>query len=127
MMGVVEQASVAPRRTLLRRTWSALVAVWGAFIGLAPHVLHHIGPLAGAALLAGTGGTLLFAAIGFGAAIPFLVRLHHRFRTWRAPAIALVVFVGMFSLSNFVIGPAITGGESDTPSVEQPSGHESHH
>jgi hypothetical protein len=113
-----------------RRAWAALVAAWGAVIGLAPHVLHHVGPLAGAALLAGAGGTVLFAAIGFVAAIPFLLRLHRRFRTWRAPTIALAVFAAMFSLSSFVIGPAISGEDSPStpqPGIEQPSGHEQHH
>ena len=108
------------------RVWSVVLAVWAAATGLAPHVLHHVGPLAGAALLAGAGGTLLFAAIGFIAAVPFLLRLHRRFATWRAPAIALAVFAAMFSLSTFVIGPAITGG-SDKPSLEQPGGHLGHH
>jgi hypothetical protein len=122
----------APRdsvyRRVSRRAWTGLLAAWGAFIGLAPHVLHHVGPLAGAALLAGTAGTLLFAALGFVAAIPFLLRLHRRFRTWRAPAIALAVFAAMFSLSSFVIGPAITGGDDPTPKpgVEQPA-HAEHH
>ncbi len=118
-----------PRRRLSAasaRIWSAVLAVWAAVTGLAPHVLHHVGPLAGAALVAGAGGTLLFAAIGFVAAIPFLLRLHRRFATWKAPAIALAVFVAMFSLSTFVIGPAITGG-SDKPSLEQPGGHMGHH
>ena len=121
-------SSVAiPLRTATGRLWSAVVAAWGAVIGLLPHVLHHIGPLAGAALLAGTGGTLLFAAIGFVAAIPFLLRLRRRFATWRAPAIALAIFAAMFSLSSFVIGPAISGGdESSRPRIEQDS-HEQHH
>jgi hypothetical protein len=121
-------SSVAvPLRTATGRLWSALVAAWGVFIGLLPHVLHHIGPLAGAALLAGAGGTVLFAAIGFAAAIPFLLRLHRRFATWRAPAIALAIFAAMFSLSSFVIGPAISGGdESSRPGIEQ-DGHEQHH
>jgi len=118
------------RRSLGSRTWAALVAGWGAFIGILPHVLHHAGPLAGAALLAGAGGTALFAAIGVIASIPFLLRLYRRFRTWRAPAIALAVFVAMFSLSSFVIGPAISG-ENDPgqprPGIEQPTGHEQHH
>lgn len=116
------------RPSLAARAWSALLAVWGGFIGLLPHVLHHVGPLAGAALLAGAGGAVLFAGIGFVAAIPFLLRLYRRFRTWRAPAIALAVFALMFSLSSFVIGPAITGdGDTPTtPGVEQP-GHEQHH
>jgi len=122
-------ASIAlERRSLLGRAWSAVLAAWGAFIGLLPHVLHHVGPLAGAALLAGSGGTVLFAAIGFLAAIPFLLRLHRRFRSWRAPAIALAIFAAMFSLSSFVIGPAITGGDEAParPGIEQP-GHEQHH
>jgi hypothetical protein len=116
-------------RRASRRAWAGLVAAWGAFIGLAPHVLHHVGPLAGAALLAGTGGTLLFAALGFVAAIPFLLRLYRRFHTWRAPTIALAVFAVMFSLSSFVIGPAVTGGDDPAPKPdsEQPVGHAEHH
>ena len=39
---------------LVGRVRSAVLAAWGGFIGLLPHVLHHVGPLAGAALLAGT-------------------------------------------------------------------------
>lgn len=113
-----------PLRAAAGRVWSMVLAAWGAFIGLLPHVLHHVGPLAGAALLAGTGGTVLFAAIGFAAAVPFLLRLRRRFRTWRAPAIALAVFAVMFSLSSFVVGPAIAG-EPDP--VESPAGHEQHH
>ncbi|HET8953204.1 MAG TPA: hypothetical protein VFN44_21965 [Solirubrobacteraceae bacterium] len=116
-------------RSVVARAWSALLAVWGGFIGLLPHVLHHVGPLAGAAVLAGTTGTVLFAAIGFVAAIPFLLRLHRRFRTWRAPAIALAIFAGMFSLSSFVIGPAIAGENEPAPrpGIEQPAGHDGHH
>ena len=80
-------AALAERSpSILGRAWSAVLATWGAFIGVLPHVLHHIGPLAGAALLAGAGGAALFAAIGFVAAIPFLIRLQRKFRTWRAPA-----------------------------------------
>lgn len=117
--------------SILARTWRAILAAWGAFIGALPHVLHHVGPLAGAALLAGAGGTALFAAIGLVAAIPFLIRLQRKFRTWRAPAIAFAVFAVAFSFSSFVIGPALSGGpESSPPSQpvnEQPSGHNSHH
>jgi len=118
-----------PRRRLAARLWSGVLAAWGGFIGLVPHVLHHVGPLAGAALLAGAGGTVLFAAIGFLAAIPFLLRLYQRFRTWRAPAIALAVFAAMFSLSSFVVGPAISGGDETParPGIEQQDGHEQHH
>ena len=114
------------RRSLAGRLWGAVVAAWGGFIGLLPHVLHHVGPLAGAALLAGATGRALFAALGFVAAIPFLRRLHRRFKTWRAPAIALAIFAAMFSLSSFVIGPAISGDEAPAqPGIEQ--GHEEHH
>ena len=117
------------RRSVLERAWSAVLAAWGGFIGLLPHVLHHVGPLAGAALLAGAGGTALFAAIGFAASIPFLLRVRRRFGTWRAPAIALAIFAAMFSLSSFVIGPAISGGDDPAPKpgVEQPAGHDGHH
>ena len=117
-------------RSLAGRAWSGLIALWGAFVGLAPHVLHHVGPLAGAALLAGAGGTLLFAALGFLAAIPFLLRLYRRFRTWKAPALALAVFAAMFSLSSFVIGPVISGEDEPArpqPGIEQPAGHDEHH
>jgi hypothetical protein len=122
-------AVAAQRPSIAGRVWSGILAVWGAIIGLLPHVLHHVGPLAGAALLAGTGGTVLFAAIGFVAAIPFLVRLHRRFATWRAPALALAIFVAMFSLSSFVVGPAISGREDSAPtSPEQGGGsHAEHH
>lgn len=122
--------AAARPRTLAGRTWSALLAVWGAFTGVLPHVLHHVGPLAGAALLAGAGGKLLFAAIGFVAAVPFLVRLYRRFRSWVAPAAALAVFAAMFSLSSFVVGPLIAGGEGGAtkqPATPQPAGHAAHH
>jgi len=121
-------AVAVEHRSFGTRTWSAIVAVWGGFIGLLPHVLHHVGPLAGAALLAGAGGQVLFAAIGFVAAVPFLLRLRRRFGSWRAPAIALAVFAAMFAFSSLVIGPAISGGEAKAPpGVEQPAGHASHH
>lgn len=78
-------------------------------MGLAPHVLHHVGLLAGTALVAGSGGTALFAVLGLVASVPLLLRLRRRFGTWKAPAVGLAVFAGMFALSAFVIGPAING------------------
>ncbi len=106
-----------------------MLASWGAITGVAPHVLHHVGPVAGTAILAGTGGRLLFAGIALVVSIPFLLRIHRRFRTWVAPAIALAVMAAMFSLSSFVIGPAISGGESSNPqpAVEQPAVDEHGH
>ena len=122
-------AIAVPHRSLRARAWEGLLAAWGAFTGFLPHVLHHVGPLAGAALLAGAGGRALFAAIGFVAAIPFLLRLRRRFGSRQAPAVALVVFAAMFALFSFVIGPAITSsGETNAPpGVEVPTGHASHH
>lgn len=117
-------------RSLASRMWSGVLAAWGVFTGALPHVLHHVGPLAGAALLAGAAGKLLFGALGFVAAVPFLLRLHRRFRTWVAPAAALALFAAMFSLSSFVIGPLIAGdggGATNQPANEQPADHAAHH
>ena len=36
----------------------ALSGLMAGFFGIAPHVLHHVGPLAGAALFGGLGGSL---------------------------------------------------------------------
>lgn len=120
--------ALVERGSRIERLWGWLVAAWGGLLGLLPHVLHHIGPLAGAAILAGATGRALFAAIGLVAAIPFLRRVHRRFATWKAPAIALVIFALMFSFSSFVIGPAISGGGSNVPTVgQQGGGHEGHH
>ena len=114
-------ATTASRR---RRPWRVLTGVVGGIVGLAPHVLHHVGFLAGTALVAGSGGTALFGAVGLVASAPMLVRLHRRFGTWRAPAIALGVFAAMFSLSAFVVGPAISG--DDKPSSPA-ADHADHH
>ncbi len=116
------------RRTLTARLGAAAMAVWGAFTGVLPHVLHHVGPLAGAAVVAGATGKVVFGLIGLVVAIPFLRRLYRRFHTWIAPAIALGVFVVAFGISTFVIGPAISGNDTPAkPGIQQPSGHTSHH
>lgn len=122
-------AVAAPRRGLVARTWAALAAAWGVVVGLAPHVLHHVGPLAGAALLAGLGGKALFFALGIVLSLPLLRRLHRRFGTLVAPLVAVVVFAAMFTFSSFVIAPRITGSDR-SPTIEQPtkpSNHASHH
>lgn len=112
------QTAGADHPTRLRTVWNATTGVLGGVLGLAPHVLHHIGFLAGTALVAGSGGTALFGVIGLIASGPFLWRLYRRFSSWRAPAIGLAAFAGMFSLSAFVIGPAINGGgDSPAPAV----------
>ena len=138
-----DQAASLPRpgaswlRSLSRRLWLGLSAAWAAVTGLLPHVLHHAGPLAGAALFAGVGGSLLFGALGLLVAIPFLRRMHRRFGTWRAPAIALALFAAVFSISTFVVGPRISGVGDATPEASAPpsaapaepsgSAHEAHH
>lgn len=93
-------------------------------------MLHHIGLLAGTALVAGSGGTALFAVLGLAASVPLLLRLRRRFGSWWAPAIGLAVFAVMFSVSAFIIGPAINGGAGGPPGGGQPTpsvNHNSHH
>lgn len=102
-------------RTRLRALWNWLVGAVGLVMGLVPHVLHHVALLAGTALVAGSGGTVLFGILGLVASIPMLLRLRRRFRTWAAPAIGLVVFAAMFALSAFVIGPFISGAADGGP------------
>ncbi|HEY8646575.1 MAG TPA: hypothetical protein VIL77_11910 [Gaiellaceae bacterium] len=111
------------------RLGATVLAAWGVLIGVAPHVLHHVGPLAGAALLAGSGGKLLFGALGLVLSIPFLLRLYRRFHSLLAPALATVAFAAVFAFSTLVVSPLITssGDNSKTPGIEQPSGHASHH
>jgi hypothetical protein len=132
-------ASAAPHG-LVDRVRAAVAAVGAAVLGAAPHVLHHVGPLAGAALLAGATGKLLFGALGFALAIPMLRRLRRRTGSWRLPGMALALMAVIFTFSSFVIGPALTGGgdrgrEWAAPSNTVPaappgvseSDHESHH
>ena len=120
----------APRR-FGARVWSGVVAAWGIVTGVAPHVLHHVGPLAGAALLAGFGGKAIFFALGLVLSLPMLRRLYRRFGTFVAPALAIVAFAGVFTFSSLVIAPRLTGSEkTPAPTLEQPvqpSGHTSHH
>lgn len=120
-------------RSLPQRAAAVTSSTLAAILGIAPHVLHHAGPLAGAALLAGTGGSLLFGALGLLAAIPFLIRVHRRCGNWRVPGGLLALFAAVFALSTFVIGPAITGSETSTstptPTQTAPAqeGHSAHH
>lgn len=127
-------------RGRLRALWSAVVGAVGVVVGLAPHLLHHVGFLVGTALVAGAAGTALFGVVGLLASVPLLLRLRRRFGSWWAPGLALVVFAVMFSVSTLVIGPAISGrgafggsseespapGPSPTASVTS-SDHNSHH
>lgn len=130
--GASSPGAGSPSDTAGRRSvWNVMTGAVGVVSGLAPHVLHHVGFLAGTALIAGAGGTALFGAVGLLAAVPMLLRLRRRFRSWWAPAIALVVFVVMFAVSTFVIGPRISGvspGAGTGPAAPtQTVDHAGHH
>ncbi len=123
-------------RTIRQRAAALISAAVAAGLGVLPHILHHVGPLAGAALLAGTAGTLLFGAIGLIAAIPFLLRVHRRCGNWRVPAALLATFAVTFTLSALVIGPAISGSGAGngkptttqtTPGAPTGDSHAAHH
>jgi hypothetical protein len=114
-----------------RGRWS-VGAVLGTAMGLAPHLLHHVGLLAGTALLAGAGGTVLFGVLGLVAMLPMLLRLRRRFSSWWAPGIAVAVFAAMFAVSTFLIGPALRtdDGPNDpgpVPSAPATEEHTRHH
>lgn len=116
-------------RRRLASAWNAAGTAVTGLLGLAPHVLHHVGLFAGAFLVTGAIGNAIFGIAGLVLSIPFLIRLYRRHRTWQAPAIAVAVFVTVFSLSAFVIGPAITGSSDDSGPARPPSPdqHSQHH
>ena len=127
--GAAPAPNTAAQAGRTRAWWNATTGAIGAAAGLAPHVLHHIGLLAGTALIAGAGGTTLFGILGLAASLPLLLRLRRRFGSWWAPVIGLAVFAVMFSVSAFVIGPAINGA-SGSPGGGQPApsvNHSDHH
>ena len=123
-IGTSADGTVDRRR---RTVWTVLSGGLGGIVGLAPHVLHHIGPLVGTALVAGTGGTALFGILGLVASVPMLIKLRRRFSSWWAPALALGVFTAMFLISSFVVGPLISAPDAPTtPGVSQLE-HIAHH
>ena len=113
-----------PNRGWTTRLYGALSGAVGTIAGITPHVLHHVGPIAGAAVLTGTGGNILFGAIGFVVTVPLLLRLRRRFGSWLAPGIALAIFAAMFTVSTLWIGPAvrdaISGDDRGETSVPDP-------
>jgi hypothetical protein len=122
--GTVAGGSVDRQR---RTVWTMLSGGVGGIVGLAPHVLHHIGPLVGTALVAGAGGTALFGVLGLVASVPMLIKLRRRFSSWWAPGIALGVFTAMFLVSSFVVGPLISAPDGPiTPGVSEIN-HIAHH
>ena len=125
----VDETSASRGR--LATVWNAVTAAIGVVMGLLPHVLHHVALFAGAALITTTGGNLVFGAVGLLLSVPLLRRLYRRFGTWKAPAAGIALFAVMFSLSAFVIGPAISGSSpTETPEPARPTSpadHTSHH
>ena len=114
------------RRGLGAKLWAFVLAAWAVVAGAAPHVLHHVGPLAGAALLAGISGKAVFFALGAILSLPLLRRIYRRFGTWIAPALALAAFAAMFVFSSSVIAPRLTADDAPATRLEQPS-HNEHH
>ena len=111
------------RRPLRKRLLAGIAAVAAAALGAAPHVLHHAGPLAGAALLGGVAGSLLFGALGFALMVPWLLRLRRRSGGWRLPTATLGLFVAAFLVSTLLVGPALSD-DDEAPSRGQ---HDQHH
>ena len=75
MLGITHRLPVAASterspHPWLRSLWNTVTGAVGVITGLAPHVLHHIGLLAGTALVAGGGGTLLFGGTDSAASAP---------------------------------------------------------
>ena len=95
---------VSPKRRPLAVGTGALGAVAGGL----PHILHHVGPLVGAAMLTGALGTAAFGLLGLVLSVPMLLRLRRRYRSWWAPALALTAFTALFLFSSLVIGPLIS-------------------
>lgn len=122
-----EQLPAAEPGRKPRTVGTVVTGALGALGGLAPHVLHHVGPLVGTALVAGAGGTALFGALGLAASIPMLLSLRRRFRSWWAPGIALAVFTGLFLFSSLVIGPLISGSGEPVGTQDSVVHDDSHH
>lgn len=125
-------ASTPPGATVRRSTgvWAGVRAGLGAALGLLPHLLHHVGLLAGAAVLTGAVGNWVLYVVGLALSIPMLRRLRSRFGSRWAPAVGVMVFSALFAVSAFVIGPAISDGPVKGPPPTGPAvteQHEGHH
>jgi hypothetical protein len=70
----------------------------------------------------GAAGNAALGLLGLLLSIPMLRRLYLRFGTWRAPAVAVALFMGMFALSAFVIGPALAWGNPPAASNRPTAG-----
>ena len=123
----VAPATAQHERGFRARLWGGIVAFFGVVTGVAPHVLHHVGPLAGAALLAGFAGQVLFFVLGLALSVPLLLRLYRRFGRLLAPAVAVLAFAAIFTFSSVVVAPLLTkNDESPAAPIEQPQDHGHH-
>jgi hypothetical protein len=96
----VSEAASSHRHSFWAAVGRAVSATVGALAGVVPHLLHHVGLLL---------------------SVPLLRRLHRRFRTWKAPAVALALFAAVFALSALVIGPAIADRPTEPSPAPAPS------
>ncbi len=54
--------------------------------------------------------------------VPVLLRVHRRCGNWRIPALLLVTFATVFSVSTFVVGPALNDPyDSPAPALQAPA------
>lgn len=125
MTVATQQPLPSNTKPFLLRLRLALAAALGTISGIAPHVLHHVGPIAGAAIVSGSTGTVVFGLLGFLLMIPSLLQIKRRFGTWLAPGIAVVVFAVLFTISTVWIGPIIRGDTVQTPDAHETE-HEAH-
>ena len=128
---MTDPSAVGGHGLSLSRGWDRLrvllAGATAAVLGAAPHVLHHAGPVAGAAIFAGAAGTALFGAIGLIAAVPVLLRIRRRTGSWRRPLALLVVFAALFAVSTAVVQPALSGDDVDDAERTAPADHQEHH
>lgn len=126
----VSPAPATPRRReprTRRGVWGAATGGLGAVAGVLPHVLHHVGPLVGAAVLTGAAGTAWFGIAGLVLSIPMLLRLRRRFGTWWAPSVGLLAFTALFLVSSLVVGPLISGASDPGRDEVSKTEHLAHH
>jgi len=74
--------------------------------------------------VSGATGTLLFGVLGFMLMIPTLLRIKRHFGNWTAPAIAMLVFAALFTVSTVWVGPWIRG--ETPPADDHAIEHEAH-
>lgn len=120
--------TVRPRlKDRARSAWAGVRAAVGGLLGLLPHILHHVGIVAGTALLAGVWGNLALYLVGLLLSIPLLRRLRRRFGSPLAPVAGAAVFTVLFLFSALVLGPAISRTPVDEPApVTSPTATDEH-